>query len=103
MKITPASAQKGNGQIEADLSPLRILGIGKQGKDNRQPEEKIQDAAQQAEGDFSPKEAEEIVQKTRPKPQKDCPGEGGGLGLYRDRHPRNRREKRPPPRTVSSS
>ncbi len=103
MEITPAPAQKGDGQIEADLSLLDILGIGKKGEDHRQPEEKIQDPPQQPEGDPPSEKAEDVVQKTGPKPQKDGPGEGDGLGLYRDRHPRNRRERRPPPRTVSSS
>lgn len=102
-KICQPAQKEGEGQVEPHLPVFRRLGVEEQGRRGSQPEPEVQRRPQKAQGDAAAEDAEQVVDHPRRRAQQKPPQQGEGLGLYRDLHYRNSREKNPPSRRLSSS
>lgn len=102
-KICRSPQKQGQGQVEPHLPVLRRLGVEKQGRRGPQPESEVQRRPQKAQGDAAAEDAEQVIDHPRRRAQQKPSQQGEGLGLHRDLHYRNSREKKPPSRRSSSS
>lgn len=101
-EIEDPSAENKNCAIQPDLSPPGPLGPDEQSRHRREPEQQVQQRAQQGELYPHPQDAEQVVDHPHGAAQQQGLAQGPELLEKVHRHPPSRRERKPPPRRPAS-
>jgi len=85
-KVDRAAHKQPRRPVQPDISPPGVQGPQKQHGCDRQPEHKIQNAAQQGQADPDAQDAKQVVQHPRGHPQRQRLQHGPALLGHRDGH-----------------
>lgn len=82
--------------VQADPALPGVLGPQEEGQGGQQPEQQVQGRTQERQLDAAAQDAEQVVDHPQGAAQQKGLAQGGGLLVYIDGHPPNRRLNRPP-------
>lgn len=85
-EIGTGPGQYGQDGINAHLPVAGGQGMVEKGRRHRQPEEEVQQGAQQRDAQTHPEDTEKVVQQPHQRPQRQRPQYGEGLPCDRDLH-----------------
>lgn len=102
-EITCGSQEKGAGGVQPHPAAPQESGAEKQADAGAQPEKQVQKFLDPAGRLGQPQQAEQVVEQPQSDPNRQTEGKRYGLGLRGYAHPRNRRPRKLPWRTSSSS